>query len=166
VRVFHPYNLQIMPGELLNHSGTRKIECLEEQGDAVWELDRTSQTLTFTGLVRTTEGIGGLLVSSVIHHITLEIVLPLERMISTLGLDRAREDSTSERARGPRPRFRHTARISVRPPVVYHFEDDPEEDGADMTVTDVGVSGRGEDETDPSEDLGVGGANGDLPNGR
>lgn len=156
----------MMPGELLNHSGTRKIECLEEQSDAVWELDRTSQTLTFTGLVRTTEGIGGLLVSSVIHHITLEIVLPLERMISTLGLDRAREDSTSERARGPRPRFRHTARISVRPPVVYHFEDDPEEDGADMTVTDVGVSGRGEDETDPSEDLGVGGANGDLPNGR
>jgi hypothetical protein len=165
VRVFHPYNLQMMPGELLNHSGTRKIECLEEIGDGVWELDRASQTLTFTGLVRTTEGIRGLVVSSVIHHVTLEVVLPLERMISTLGLDRARENSTSERARGPRPRFRRTARISVRPPVVYHFENDPEEDGADMTVTDVEVSGRAGDEVDPSEDLGVGGANEDLPNG-
>ena len=89
MRVFHAYNLQMMPGESLNHSGIRKIECLEELGDAVWELDRASQTLTFTGLVRTTEGIGGLVVSSVIHHVTLEIVLPLERMISTLGLDRA-----------------------------------------------------------------------------
>jgi len=54
----------------------------------------------------------------------------------------------------------------VHPPVVYNFEHDPEEDGADMTVPVVDVSGRAGDEVDPSEDLGARGANEDLPNGR
>ncbi|WJX30234.1 hypothetical protein P8452_18797 [Trifolium repens] len=75
-----------MSGEPLDHSGIRRIECREDMGDVVWELDRASQTLRFTGLVKTTEGIGGLLVSSIIHHITLEMVLPLERMIMALNL--------------------------------------------------------------------------------
>ncbi|KAK2417356.1 hypothetical protein QL285_039665 [Trifolium repens] len=79
--------LQIMSGEPLGHSGIWRIECLEDMGDAVWELDRASQTLRFTGLVNTIEGIGGLLVSSIIHHITLEMVLPLERMIMALNLN-------------------------------------------------------------------------------
>jgi hypothetical protein len=65
----------------LSHSGTRRIECQEELGDAVWELDMTSQTLIFTGIVRTTLGIEGLVVSSAIHHVTLEIVMPLEMML-------------------------------------------------------------------------------------
>ena len=85
MRVFYPYNLQIMSGELLSHSGTWRIECLEELGDAVWELDMASQTLIFTGIVRTTVGIEGLVVSSVIHDVTLEIVIPLEMMLITNG---------------------------------------------------------------------------------
>jgi len=58
---------------------------LEELGDAVWELDMASQTLIFTGIVRTTVGIEGLVVSSVIHDVTLEIVIPLEMMLITNG---------------------------------------------------------------------------------
>jgi hypothetical protein len=85
VRVFHPYNLQIMSGESLSHSGTRRIECLEEIGDAVWELDMASQTLICTGISRTTIGIEGLVISSSIHHVTLEMVMPLELMLVANG---------------------------------------------------------------------------------
>jgi len=53
---------------------------MEELGDAVWELDTASQTLIFTRIVRTTAGIEGLVVSSAIHHVTLEIVRPLKMM--------------------------------------------------------------------------------------
>lgn len=128
MRVFHLNNLQMMSEESRNHSRTRKIECLEELGDVVWELNRASQTLTFTGLVRTTEGIGGLVVSSIIHHVTLEIIIPLDRMISTLGLDKAR---------GPRSRFHRNTRISVRPHVVYDYEYNPKEDEGGMIVPDM-----------------------------
>ena len=69
----------------MSHSGTRGIECLEELGDAVWELDMASQTLIFTGIVRTIVGIKGLVVSSAIHHVTLEIVMPLEMILFTNG---------------------------------------------------------------------------------
>ncbi|KAK2396558.1 hypothetical protein QL285_058207 [Trifolium repens] len=109
-----------MPGEPLDYSGIRRIECLEDSGDAVWELDRASQTLRFTGLVKTTEGIGGLLVSSIIHHITLEMILPLERMIMALNLNGNGEGSQSARPRGPRPR-RRTVCIRVRSPVRYNY---------------------------------------------
>lgn len=76
-------------------------------------------------------------VSSIIHHVTLEIIIPLDRMISKLGLDKARENSTSKRARGSRSRFRRTARISVCPHVVYDYEYNPEEDEGGMIVPDM-----------------------------
>jgi hypothetical protein len=161
--------LQIMPGEPLNHSGTRRIECLEELGDAVWELNRASQTLTFTGFVKTTEGIGGLLVSSIIHHITLEIVLPLERMIMALNLDGVWEGSNSTRPRGPMPRVRRTARIRVRTrsPVLYNFVNDQEDVGMNNNGPRMNYNPNEQvvPEEDPSEYSGGGDANGDLPNG-
>lgn len=62
-------------------------------------------------------------------------------MLSTLGLDRVREESTSKRTKGPRPRFCGIARISARPHVSYHYEYDLEEDGTYMIVPDIDVSG-------------------------
>ncbi|XP_045787277.1 uncharacterized protein LOC123882461 [Trifolium pratense] len=154
-----------MPREPLNHSGTRKIECLEEMGDAVWELDRASQTLTFTGFVKTTEGIGGLLVSSIIHHITLEMVLSLERMIMALNLNGVGRGSNSTGPRGPRPRVGRTARMRVRSrsPVYYNFVNDHQAN-LRMNNNDNQIV----PDEDPSEDSSGGeanGNNGSLPNG-
>ncbi|CAJ2662621.1 uncharacterized protein LOC123885335 [Trifolium pratense] len=153
-----------MPREPLNHSGTRRIECLEEMGDAVWELDRASQTLTFTGFVKTTEGIGGLLVSSIIHHITLEMVLPLERMIMVLNLNGVGRGSHSTGPRGPRPRVGRTARMRVRSrsPVYYNFVN--HQANLRMNNNDNQIV----PDEDPSEDSSGGeanGNNGSLPNG-
>ncbi|WJX94910.1 hypothetical protein P8452_76285 [Trifolium repens] len=150
-----------MPREPLDHLGIRRIKCLEEMGDVVWELDRASQTLRFTGLVKTTEGIGGLLVSSIIHHITLEMVLPLERMIMALNLNGNGEGSHSARPRGPRPRCR-TIRIRVRSPVRYNYGNGQE----DVRINNdgLGVNNNPDDqvvpEEDPSEDSHGGGGNG------
>jgi hypothetical protein len=156
--------LQIMP-EPLDHSGIRRIECLEDTGDAVWELDRASQTLRFTGLVKTTEGIGGLLVSSIIHHITLEMVLPLERMIMALNLNGNGEGSQSARPRGPRPR-RRTIHIRVRSPVRYNYVNGQ---GVGINNNGLGVNNNPNEqvvpEEDPSEDSHGGSGNEDLVNG-
>ncbi|CAI8598345.1 unnamed protein product [Vicia faba] len=149
----------MMMGEPLDHSGTRKIECLEEQGDAVWEIDRNAQTLKFTGHVRTTEGIRGLAVSSITHHITLELVLPMEQMIRALTLDSVGENSTSARHRGPRPRNRPSPRVRVHGPHV------PQYDNAGAGENGFARNGRVESEEDPSEYLGDSSVNGDLPNG-
>ncbi|KAK2411492.1 hypothetical protein QL285_046765 [Trifolium repens] len=130
-------------------------------GDAVWELDRASQTPRFTGLVKTTEGIRGLLVSSIIHHITLEMVLPLERMIMALKLNGNGEGSHSARPRGPRPR--RTIRIRVRSPVRYNYVN-----GQGVRINNDGLGGNNNlneqvvPEEDPSEDSHGGGGNDDL----
>ncbi|CAJ2636902.1 unnamed protein product [Trifolium pratense] len=150
--------------EPLNHSGTRRIECLEEMGDAVWELDRASQTLTFTGFVKTTEGIGGLLVSSIIHRITLEMVLPLERMIMALNLNGVGRGSHSTGPRGPRPRVGRTARMRVRSrsPVYYNFVNHQANlrmnNNENQIVPD-------EDHSEDSSGGDANGNNGSLPNG-
>ena len=149
----------MMMEEPLDHSGTRKIECLEEQGDAVWEIDRNAQTLKFTGHVRTTEGIRGLAVSSITHHITLELVLPMERMIRALTLDSVGDNSTSSRHRGPRPRNRPSPRVRVHGPHVLQY------DNASAGENGFARNGRVKSEEDPSEYLGDSGVNGDLPNG-
>ncbi|CAJ2662674.1 unnamed protein product [Trifolium pratense] len=156
-----------MPTEPLHHSGTRRIECMEEMGDASWELDRASQVLTFTDFVKTTEGIGGMLVSSTIHHITLELVLPLERMLMTLNLDGLGEGPNPPIPRGPRPRIRRTTRIRFRSPVYHNFVETPDVHMYDNGIrVNPGSNASVEPEEDPSEDSGHGGVDGDLSNRR
>lgn len=90
--------------------------------DAIWEIDRTSQTLKFRWLVRTKEGIWGLVVSSIVHHIALESVLHMERMIRASNLDNARESTIFAWPRGSRPCNRHSPRVRVCVPHVPHYD--------------------------------------------
>jgi hypothetical protein len=74
----------MMPGRYLAHSGTRRIEFLEDPRDDVWEINLATQTLIFTGLVRTTTGFGGQPTTTIVTHETTEMILPLQRLYLAL----------------------------------------------------------------------------------
>jgi hypothetical protein len=76
-----------------------KIEFLEDdQCKAIWELK--GETLVYTGLVRTTNEVDGLLVSTKVEYLTLEFVgLPMERIWGALHPDMSNEASTSRVSR-------------------------------------------------------------------
>lgn len=82
----------MLPEGPISHS---KIEFLEDgQCKAIWELK--GETLVYTGLVRTTNEVDGLLVSTKVEYLTFELVgLPMERIWRALHPDVINEASTS-----------------------------------------------------------------------
>ncbi|CAL5189503.1 unnamed protein product [Lathyrus oleraceus] len=147
-----------MMEDLLDYSSTRRIECLEELMDAIWKIDRHSQTLKFTGHVRTTEGIRGLAISSITRHITLELVLPMERMTRALILDSVGETFTSVRHRGHKPCSRLCPRVRV------HGTHVPQYDNTGVGENGFARNDHDESKEDPSEYIGDSGVNEDIPN--
>ncbi|RHN45424.1 hypothetical protein MtrunA17_Chr7g0231041 [Medicago truncatula] len=73
-----------MPGRHLAHSGTRRIEFLEDPRRDVWEINLATQTLIFTGLVHTTTGFGGQPTTTIVTHETTEMILPFQRLYLAL----------------------------------------------------------------------------------
>lgn len=129
----------------LAHSGTRRIEFLEEPDHDVWEINLATQTLYFTGLVRITTLFAGYPTCTSITRETVEIMLPLERLHMALH-------DFAEAPHGP-----------VGP--------EPQEPFVPPVVDPVGVAenGAGEDlapvEEDPEEYLEEGEFIGGDPNG-